>query len=435
YSSTDWDFIQTRSDMHGYVVTVDDAKVTVGKPKVSSGPVLTLTYGLDIIKMDLELDAKGQLKKVEAEGWDMSTNKIVNVVAAEPAVPSQGNVKGPDISDVIGGGTLQLKSTGPIDRDMLQSWADSKLQRSRLSRVRGKIIFQGHAAAKPNTTVELKGVGERFNGNAYVSGVYHRLKEFDWDTEVTIGLAPQNFAESQKDIQTPPASGMLPAVHGLQIGTVKKIDADPQGETRILVDIPILIETGDGVWARQAAYYATKEAGNFFQPEIGDEVVMGFLNDDIRYPIILGSVYSKTHMPAYTPDEPNTYKAIVTNSKMKIEFEDIKRIMTLETPNGNTMIYSDDEGSITIEDENKNKIVMDAKGINIYTPIDLIIKADGLISMEAMKTIDIKATQDLTEEGLNVTSKASAANTMKGATAEVNGSATTTIKGGVVMIN
>ncbi|MEM7040785.1 MAG: phage baseplate assembly protein V, partial [Bacteroidota bacterium] len=265
--------------------------------------------------------------------------------------------------------------------------------------------------------------------------VYHRIKEYDWDTEATIGISPHSFSESQADVTTPQSGGMIPGIGGLQIGKVKKIDEDPQGETRILCDVPVITASGDGVWARQTTYYATKEAGNFFIPEVGDEVILGFLNEDPRYPVIIGSVYSKSQMPPYTPDAENTYKAIVTNSKMKIEFEDIKRIITIWTPNENYIEISDDQGTITIEDENKNKVVMSSSGIDFYTPKDFIVKADGNINMEAQMAISIKATQALTAEGLSVETKASTSNTMKGTTCEVNGSAQTTVKGGVVMIN
>ena len=328
-----------------------------------------------------------------------------------------------------------MHSAGPIDASDLKAWADAKLMRSRYSLLRGKIKFYGTAAPKPDTTVNLSGLGTRFTGSAYISGVYHRIKDMHWETELTIGLPPQMFSETQRDIQSPPASGMLPGVNGVQIGIVQKIHEDPQGESRILVDIPMISPSGDAVWARQATYYSTAEAGNFFYPEIGDEVLLAFINDDPRYPIIIGSVHSKKHMPAYTPDGPNTYKAITTNSKMKIEFEDVKKIITIWTPAGNQIVISDEDKSITILDETANKMVMDPKGITWHTPKDFVLTADGLISMKATKTIAIEATQDLTIKGLNVTSTASVANTMKGATTEVNGSGMTTIKGGMVMIN
>lgn len=431
---TDWDFMLTRADQNGLLVVVDDGTIKIKKPETSND-VLSLTFGSDIGSLELDVDARFQVKKVSVESWNLSTNEITSNEASEPAVPAIGNLKGAELSSILGADNFHMHSAGPIDSGDLKAWADAKMMRSRYSLIRGKVKFYGHAAPKPDTTIKLSGLGTRFTGSAYVSGVYHRIKDMHWETEVTIGLSPMMYSETQRDIQMPPASGMLPGVNGVQIGTVQKIDSDPQGETRILVDIPVISPSGDAVWARQATYYATKEAGNFFMPEIGDEVLVAFINDDPRFPIIIGSVYSKTHMPAYEPDAPNTYKAITTNSKMKIEFEDVKRIITIWTPNGNQIVISDDEQSITIEDETSNKMVMDPKGITWYTPKDFKLQADGLIEMKATKTITIEATQDLSIKGLNVKSEASVAISMKGATAEVNGSGQTTIKGGMVMIN
>jgi uncharacterized protein involved in type VI secretion and phage assembly len=288
---------------------------------------------------------------------------------------------------------------------------------------------------KPDTTINLSGLGTRFTGTAYVSAVYHKIKAGLWDTEATIGLPSQMYAETQRDIVLPPASGLLPPVHGIQIGVVKQIDSDPLNETRILIDIPMIAASGDGVWARQALYYGTNGAGNFFMPEIGDEVLVAFVNADPRFPIIVGSVYSQKHPPAYTPDAPNTYKAITTNSKMKIEFEDVKKIITIWTPAGNYIEINDDKKSITILDETANKMVMDPKGITWHTPKDFKLTSDGVVDIKAKGKISMKSDADVTIDGINITSTASAANTMKGAKCEVNGSGMTIIKGGTVMIN
>jgi Rhs element Vgr protein len=432
--STDWDFVLSRADQNGLLVVVDDGKVTVKKPESSKDSV-SLTFGKDIGSLELDVDARFQVEKVSVDSWNLSTNEVTKSESSEPTVPAIGNLKGKELASILSATDYHMHSAGPIDASDLKAWADAKLMRSRYSLLRGKIKFYGTAAPKPDTTVNLSGLGTRFTGSAYISGVYHRIKDMHWETELTIGLPPQMFSETQRDIQSPPASGMLPGVNGVQIGIVQKIHDDPQGESRILVDIPMISPSGDAVWARQATYYSTTEAGNFFYPEIGDEVLLAFINDDPRYPIIIGSVHSKKHMPAYTPDGPNTYKAITTNSKMKIEFEDVKKIITIWTPAGNQIVISDEDKSITILDETANKMVMDPKGITWHTPKDFVLTADGLISMKATKTIAIEATQDLTVKGLNVTSTASVANTMKGATTEVNGSGMTTIKGGMVMIN
>lgn len=439
YFSTDWDFMLTRAEANGYIVAVDDGKITVGYPKATEAALLKLTHGTDILKVDLEMDARHQYPGVKAEGWDYSKNEVVTAeVTSAPGVAQQGNLDSKKLSGVLGAKEYRLHTSGPEDKAMLTNWAEGRLYMSHMSRIRGKIKFAGNHMPKPDTTIEIEGLGARFDGTAYVSGVYHRIREHDWETEVTIGMSPHPFSETQADITAPAGSGLLPGVTGLQVGVVKDIHTDPLNEIRVLVDVPTIIPSGDGIWARQATFYATNDAGIFFQPEIGDEVILGFLNDDIRNPIILGSVYSKKHMVhnLYAPDEPNTYKAIVTNSHMRIEFEDVKRILTIWTPNENYIEINDDAGTITIEDENKNKVVMSSAGIDMYTPKDFIVKADGNISMEAGKNVDVVAGMNLTVEGgTNVTSTAGAANKMEGKNAEVSGSVATNIKGGMVNIN
>ncbi len=435
FQASDWDTVLTRADLNGMIVVVDDGKVSVKKPETKK-ETIALTMGSDISRLDLEVDARFQLPSVSTEGWDYSANKVTHSDSSEPSVPAIGNLKGTEMAGVLGASDYRLHSAGPISSGELKDWANAKLMRSRYSMMRGKIAFMGHAAPKPDTTIDLSGLGKRFTGTAYVSSVLHRVKDMNWETEVTIGLPSQMYAEIQRDIEYPTASGMLPAVNGFQIGIVKQIDSDPLNETRILVDIPMIKESGDAVWARQTTYYASNGFGNFFMPEIGDEVLLGFVNGDPRFPIIVGSVYSQKNPPAYTPDAPNTYKAIVTKTKMKNEFEDVESIITISTPAGNQIVISDKDKSITILDETGNKLVMDPAGVNWHTPKDFVVTADGLVSIKATKTISLEATQDFSIKGMNVKSEAQVGNTMKGsASAEVSASGSTTIKGGVVQIN
>ena len=52
---------------------------------------------------------------------------------------------------------------------------------------------------------------------------------------------------------------------------------DPDSQFRILVSVPLFDPNGEGIWARLTNFYSTNGAGIFFLPEVGDEVVLGFL--------------------------------------------------------------------------------------------------------------------------------------------------------------
>jgi uncharacterized protein involved in type VI secretion and phage assembly len=263
------------------------------------------------------------------------------------------------------------------------------------------------------------------------------LQDGEWLTELHVGKTSKPHA-SLIDIGGLRASGLIPALRGTQIATVKKIFEDPENNYRVLVTLPTFTGTGqeEGLWARMASTYASGASGFFFFPEIGDEVLLTFMNDDPRFPVIFGSLYSAKNKPMETPDEKNQFKSIYSKSGIHIKFDDEDKILTIETPEKNTIILDDKEKSISIQDMNKNSIVMDSSGISIKTPKDINLNADGNINLTATSNLAMKATADATLDGLSITQNAQTSFTAKGnASAELSASGQTTVKGAMVMIN
>ncbi|MEO1450867.1 MAG: phage baseplate assembly protein V, partial [Bacteroidota bacterium] len=375
--------------------------------------------------------------KVKAGAWDFSKQSWEEATAASPSEPGWGNINGKKLSEVVGPREYEMVVTPPVEKDLLKTWASARLTKSRLAKIRGKVSSRGAIGVEPNKLVELQGVGDRFSGDVWVSGVTHKVEDGEWIMDLKIGLSPNWFAETTPDIMMPPAAGLNGGIYGLQNAKVLQIHEDPDGEFRIKVDLPTITGAEDGVWARMVHLYASKEIGTFFLPEVGDEVIVGFLNNDPTYPVIMGMVYSKEHKAPFTPDEPNTFKGIVTKSEMKLTFEDEKKWVKLETPGGNSLLISDDEQLIKLEDQHGNKIVMDSNGITMETPKDFVVKATGKITKEATGEVSIKSSGgDVKAEGLNVKLKASIGFAAEGsATAELKASGQTTVKGAMVMIN
>lgn len=436
YNSTDWDFVISRAEASGRIVTVEDGKITAKAPDFSNDSGLLVKYGESMVEVEAEIDARSQLSSVTSKAWDFSAQTVQSGDSSEPTVNEQGNITGSQLAQALSSDAYQLITSAPVASGDLTEWANAQLLKSRLARIRGKVVFPGSAKPKPGQIVQLAGLGARFNGKAFIAGIMHRIEHGDWVTEAEFGLSPRWFVEEQSDIEAPSAAGLLPGIHGLQIGKVKKIDADPDGQTRIQVDVPMIAPSGDGVWARIASPYATNNAGIFFMPEIGDEVILSFVNNDPSFPMIIGSLYSSQRTPPYTPDQPNTTKAIVSNSQLKITMDDVKKVIQISTPGGHIVTMSDDQKTITIVDSNSNKMEMASSGISISSPGDITIKATGQIQMQAQTNISIKATADLTMQGLNVNATAQIALKAQGqAQAELSASGQTTVRGAMVMIN
>lgn len=436
FYATDWDFIVCRAEVNGKIVLVDDGKVTVAAPVCSGTPVLRIGHGDAIQEFDAEIDARTQVAGVQSSAWDFSQQVVTESSASEPGVNQQGNLSGPALAKVLGLEPWQLNSATPVPDAELKTWADARLLKSRLARLRGHVTFRGNAKPKPGLLIQLDGLGARFNGQALVSRVVHRIGGGDWVTEAGFGLAPGWFAEETRDVGAPLAAGLLPGIQGLLNGVVRKIDQDPDGQTRVQVDVPAVGLQGEGIWARLASGYATDKGGIFFMPEIDDEVVLGFLNGNPSFPIILGSLYSGKHTPPYQPDAPNTSKAIVTKAQLKITLDDVKCCVIIETPGGHKVTMNDDDQSVTIVDSNNNRMHFSASGITLDSPGDITIKAGGSLNLAATAALAAKAGTEMTMAAPDISASASMALSLQGqGSAQLTSSGETTVRAPMVMIN
>lgn len=434
YYCTDWDFALSRADVYGMVVTTDGATVSIKKPVVS-GPVLTVKYGTDLVSFDGEVYAEDQFTTVEGVGWDPVEQKTILENSSPASLNSQGNLTPGNLSSAAGTDTVTLQTDALSDAGVLKEWVDATLLKTGLSRFRGTFSFVGNAAVVPGCVVKLEGMGARFNGDVYVGAVTHQIKKGSWITEVEMGISPMNITQ-QDDVVAPPASGLYPGIEGLHIGVVEALAGDPASCSRIKVQIPLLNIKPDTVWARLSQFAASNGVGSFFIPSVGDEVILGFLNNDPNQAIILGCLYSAKNVPAYEVTDDNFKRAFISPEKLKIELDDEKKMITVITPGENSIVINDEDKSITLKDQNKNQIVMGEKGIEISSDKDIILKAKGNITSEASGKIDVKAKQDTTIEGMNVTAKAQTSLKVTGsASAEISASGQTTVKGAMVMIN
>ena len=228
YFCTDWDFMLARAEANGQLVFADDGKISISTPTFSNEVKLSLFYGQDIIEFETEMDARDQFAAITATSWDFSKQEIIESEASEPDFKEQGNIKTKELAEVIGLENLQIQHSGRINDEELQNWSDSKLMRSRLSKIKGRIRIYGIPDIKPGDLIELGGLGERFNGIAYVSGVGHSYGyNSAWITDLIIGFDKKWLNDRYDNVIDHPSAGLVPAVNGLQIGIVTAIHDDP----------------------------------------------------------------------------------------------------------------------------------------------------------------------------------------------------------------
>lgn len=419
--ATDWDFLVTRAEANGLLVLTQDGKLLAKPPDASKDPVLALSYGRNVLDFEASMDARDEFAAIHASAWNPAEQAVLDIEGADPSAQTPGNLSAADLAAVIGLDPLMLQHAGQIKDSELQAWADGKRLKSGYAKVRGRVRIQGHAAVAPGDVIELGGMGGRFNGKALVSGVRHEINANNWETDVAFGLSPEWFGQAQPRVDDAPAAGLLPGVSGLHVALVTALEGDPEGEDRIQVRVPMMGVDEEGIWARVATLDAGKERGSFFRPEIDDEVVLGYLNDDPRNPIVLGMLNSSKKPAPLEAADANPQKGFITREKIKLLFDDEKKTVTVETPGGNSVLLSDEDGAITLKDQNGNQLVLDAKGVTIESAKDVTVNAGS---------------GDIKLKGLNVKASADTQFEAKGtAGAEVSSSGSTVVKGSIVQIN
>ncbi|MEW7277041.1 type VI secretion system tip protein VgrG [Aquimarina sp. 2201CG1-2-11] len=419
YRASDWDFMLTRAQANGKLCFVDDGEIKIEKPDVSSAAVETITFGSSIHEFDGEIDARDQFSTIISSSWNPTDQELIEAEAQDPGVSLNGDLSSNDLSEVFNIENLEQKHGGNLTQDELQDWSDAKALYQQLAKTRGRVKFQGIAGVKPGTCLTLEGVGNRFNGKVYVSGVRHELADGNWLVDAQFGLSPKWFSETY-DVNEMPGSGIIPAINGLHIGIVTQLESDPDGEDRILVQIPIVNNEEEGIWARVATLDAGENRGSFFRPEIEDEVIIGFINDDPNDAVVLGMLHSSAKPAPITAADDNHEKGFVTRSEMKMLFNDDKISYVLETPAGKKVTLDEDAGILQLEDEHSNIMTFNDSGITIESAGDITIKASGDLNMEGTN-VNIKANAQLKAEG--------------GSGSEVSSGAITVIKGSQVQIN
>lgn len=426
HNISDWDFMLLRAEANGMLVNVSDGSIKIAKPAIGN-EVLQVNYGSSVLDFEAEMDARFQYKSVNAESWDYSNQQLFTAETSSSSFAQQGNITSEDLAHAISPDKFDMHHSGHLLEQELKDWTESIMLRSRLAKIRGRARFTGFSGIKPADTLKLSGVGDRFSGKAFVTAVRQEIGDGTWETQVQFGLDPKRYVFLHSDINEAPSAGLIGAIRGLQIGIVVQLESDPDGQDRILVRVPVIDSAGQGIWTRIASLDAGNERGAFFMPEIGDEVIVGFINDDPRHPVVLGMLHSSNKPAPVSPQDSNNEKGFTTRSKMHLSFNDDTKTIVIDTPAGNSITIDEKSMKIEIKDQNDNRITMEQSGITMESPLNIDVKAGAVLTLSGGTSLSISAP--------SLAVKADAAVSIEGATAKVTSSGITEISGSLVKIN
>ncbi len=398
--------------------------------KAPEAQTVRLRVGMDLLAFSARQAGDGRTE-VTVNGWDPVAQSRVEGTATSPASRA-----GFDVTS--GGGTTYSRVDA---RSAIRSQNDATIAAGAIAARTGRVVATGKslwaAALAPGGTLTIGGAGPS-NGDYYVREVSHSWLD---------GHAVTHFVAGDRDpVQlSDPWESAAPTSSfrrsGLAVGLVDNLK-DPERLGRVSVQMSTVSDQLTTSWARVLGLGAGAKRGQVILPEVGDEVLIGFEDDDVTRPVVLGGLYGKksisptdgvddngavvtralTSRLGHTLElsdgtDPKTQHVLLAAAGLKHSLRIGKDRADLQVPAGVPLKIT--AGSAFIEFDGEGGLTIDATTITL--------KAKSKVAVSAPE-IDAQATATLKLQGAQASLKGTGA-------AVVEASGILEVKGAMVKIN
>jgi len=450
---TDWEFLDGLAREIGYEIAVKAGRLDFRKPPTadkapaggnpSDSNPMVLKLGTDLLRFRSVITAAEQVKEVQARGWDIAQKKAF--VATSPAKTISAElptITPTDIAAKFGNPTYVATDVAYRTQAEVDGAAAALAEQIAGAFAEFEGVARGNPKLRAGAAISIDNVGAPFDGKYIITTSRHR---YDPITGYTTWFAVTGRQERSLYGLTGGSVGGRNTL-GMVVGQVSDGN-DPQSQGRVKLTFPWLSDTYVSDWARTVQPGAGKDRGAMVLPEVGDEVLVGFEQGDIRRPYVLGGLYNGVDTP------PTGGVKLIDGSSGAVN----RRSMV--SRRGHRIDLIDEDGrteGITLSTTgDKLQLVMDsvATKITVHSDGKVLIEGKGGVVIDSASSklelkggeVTITSTSGVKIDGgsgsVNVTAGGELA--LKGATAKLEGSAQTevkasgmlTIQGSLVKIN
>ncbi|MFE1437293.1 phage baseplate assembly protein V [Streptomyces sp. NPDC058739] len=413
---TDWDWLAGRAAELGYVAYVEGDRLVFRPAAEPSDDDLVLEYGSTLRELRLTREVSGRADPVSVAGFDSATLETVVADAGSDRAEPGAQGRATPAEDLRKAGwplrEAHLGTSAGISSEEADRRAVAAASGEVLRHFHGSGTTVGLPRLRADSWLRFTGIGSAFGGRHYVSAVRHRLGRSGYTTEFQLGSPPA---------LRPPAPRVTAGTgggHGLLLGIVEDLD-DEQKQGRVKVGFPWLAPALEPVWARLSTLSAGADHGTWFVPDIGQEVLVGFIDHDSRFPVVLGALWNGRAAPPERMDpKTNAVRSVVTPAGHRLSFDDSSNgRIALTTAGGHRIELDDGKGEIVLAEKsgacsltltgNGVSIVANSGDITLSAPAGTVnvdaatlkAKAKGASTVESAAGLELKAAGSLSVSG------------------------------------
>ncbi|MBD2826595.1 phage baseplate assembly protein V [Xenorhabdus szentirmaii] len=284
FNCFDWQFVRARLSANAVWLLAGPEKITIIKPTLKkTAQTISGKESEKHIKIRVSQNNRFMPKRVSVSSWNIEKQEMNPVSVAEPMSLGDKAFNARNLNTLSQKEWI-LNHSLALQPQEQATWANSRLLALYGEGIQGEIETEGNLGYELGQTLDFKNFGAPLDGRALVTTITHTFSKFEWRTQLVLG------SDWLQDLDT----GMVPGIRGIHIGQVAENKDGPDKNHCLKVTMPILGKDNKPLQllARLSTPFASNGSGLNLYPEEKDEVVLAFLEDDPRYPIILGAMHN-----------------------------------------------------------------------------------------------------------------------------------------------
>lgn len=291
------------------------------------GAALALKLGTTLHEARIEVNSERACRSVKTSAWDPWKVEARNASASAARVGRTVSAEFPPSRFGVNGERTLTAEIAHDDREA-EALAQGELDRRAAGEVCLWGIAEGDARLRPACLVEISGVAGALSGNYVLTSVNHKVDRRSGFTS-EISTEPPRLTARSRD-----ASAAL--------GVVTRVD-DPAGQGRVRASLPAHggLETD---WMSVVAAGAGKAKGLVMLPDVGDRVLLLFLNGDAARGVVLGGLFSGNEVADSGVESGAVRRYLLsTAGGQKVQIDDVAGRIRLENNAGSCVDLSPEQ--------------------------------------------------------------------------------------------
>ena len=407
---TDWEFLRARAHETGHELAAQGGRLewrclaTTGDAPAGPADLFSpaqpcqLLLGRELLRFKPRVTAAEQVGEVQVRGWDpVQKQAIVGSAQPDPASARVG-ITPADLASTFSAAPYVVVDRAVRSQSDADGVAAAVAEQIAGAHAEAEGEAMGDPRLTPGAAVAIGCVGWPHDGDYVLTTARHVYDESGYRTEFTVSGRQERSLLGLASLGATKGShtaGGSP-IQGLVIGQVTDVK-DPDNQFRVKVRFPWLSDDYESWWCRVAQPGAGNSRGLVWLPEVGDEVLVGFLHGDIRSPHVVGGLYNGVDAPPLAGDLVDSgsgavkQRALVSRTNHRLVFgdDDSATQVLLSTGDDKLTITLDQTQTAITIDSSGTVTIQGSQGVRIKSDSDISLQAGGSLSLSGQTGVSI----------------------------------------------